>query len=130
MDMPLWTGEVLTGKELAALDGEETLARHVLARAGLELVEGVAQVWKLAESELDVRVERAENGRWRVIVASHEAPAPLAVVYASAVSGEFDRLSTGTFPRWEPPHESGSGVALRTDHLRPHRDHTAASQTD
>jgi hypothetical protein len=101
MDIPLWTGEVLTGQELAALDADETLAQHVLARAGLELVEGVAQVWKLAESELHVRAERAADGRWRVLVAGHDAPAPLAVVYAAAVSGEFRWLGAGTFPRWK-----------------------------
>lgn len=103
MDIPLWTGEVLRGKELAALDADDALARFIFARAGLELLdEGEPQVWKLSDGlELEALTERADDGRWRVLVAGHDAPAPLAVVYAAAVSGEFRWLSAGTFPRWK-----------------------------
>ena len=98
---PLWTGEVLRGQALAALDADERLARFVFTRAGLDLLEGEPQAWTLGSATLETMVERSTHGHWRALVAGHEAPAPLAVVYASAVSGEFHWLSAGTFPRWK-----------------------------
>lgn len=98
---PLWTGEVLSGKELALLDTDERFARFVFTRAGLELREGLSQAWTLPQEVLEVAAQRGADGRWRALVAGHDVPAPLAVVYAAAVSGHFHWLGSGVFPRWK-----------------------------
>ena len=99
---PLWTGEVLEGKALAALDADEKLAAHVFARAGLDFLQGVDQIWNIADLAIPTRVERSPEGYWRALLAGHEAPAPLTVVYAASISGELIfSLGPGAFPRWK-----------------------------
>jgi hypothetical protein len=91
----------VSGAALSALDADDTLARFVCERAGLEFAEGKPQTWRLSEETIPTVLECAEDGRWRAVLAGHEAPAPLAVIYAAAVSGEFQWLSAGAFPRWK-----------------------------
>ena len=99
---PVWTGEVLEGEALAALDADERFAAYVFARAGLDLLQGVDQVWNIGELAIPTRVERSSEGYWRALLAGHEAPAPLGVVYAASISGELVfNLGRGTFPRWK-----------------------------
>ena len=101
---PLWTvwdGVVLSGSALSALDADDTLARFVVERAGLELAEGKAQAWRLSDETISTMLERAEDGRYRAVLAGHETPAPLAVIFAAAVSGEFHWLSAAAFTRWK-----------------------------
>ena len=96
-----WDGVVVSGSELSALDADSTLARFIVERAGLEFAEGRPQLWRLSDETISTILERADDGRWRAVLAGHEAPAPLAVIYAAAVSGEFHWLSAAVFTRWK-----------------------------
>ena len=96
---PLWTGGeggVLRGKALAALDADEGLARFVFESAGLNL-EVKPQTWTVGDAVLETRVERSGEGLWRAVVAGHEAPVPLASIYAASVSGEIRSLGHSEF---------------------------------
>lgn len=101
IDRPLWTGEVLQGEKLAVLDADEAFARFVFARASLDLDEGRTQTWVLGGATFQTAVERGADGRFRLLVAGHEAPMPLPCVYAASVSDEFRWLTRGELPRWK-----------------------------
>jgi hypothetical protein len=90
-----------SGQQLRAWDANPLFAGYVFDLCGLTLDKTAPQEWRLEDEVAWVRVERASDGCFRLRVAGHDAPKPLAAVYAAAIHGHLHPLGRTELPTWK-----------------------------